>query len=224
MSDGPDLAALLATLEEHGVAHVVGGSVGALAHGAPDVSPGDLDIVPATDPANLGRLADALARLGAEPAVETGAWQTDEAGEHRWVEDGVERPPRALDPQDASTYDHSFATPHGRLDVVPSIAGAYADLRSRASRLLIAGREAWVAHPIDILAGMTGPRRPKDGPRVRHLRSLAAAPTSSSGIGFIGFRTARSELMVGLFRDLIGLDVVREAPGATWFRLGTDAE
>ncbi|HEX7196295.1 MAG TPA: VOC family protein, partial [Candidatus Limnocylindria bacterium] len=29
---------------------------------------------------------------------------------------------------------------------------------------------------------------------------------------------------VGLFRDLIGLDVVREVPGATWFRLGTDAE
>lgn len=224
MSDGLDLASLLATLDAHGVAYVVGGSVGALAHGAPDVRPGDLDVIPATDAANLGRLADALAALGAEPAVETGEWQADEAGEHRWVENGVERPPRALDPEDPSTFDHSFATRHGRLDVVPRIAGAHATLRSRASRLPIAGRETWVAHPIDILAGMTGPRRAKDGPRVRHLRSLAAAPTSSSGIGFIGFRTDRFEEMVRLFRDLIGLAVVRQAPGATWFRLGTDAE
>ena len=45
-----------------------------------------------------------------------------------------------------------------------------------------------------------------------------------SGIGFIGFRTERFEEMVALFRDRIGLAVIREAPGATWFRLGTDAE
>lgn len=223
MSDALDLAPLLETLDEHGVAYVVGGSVGALAHGAPDVRPGDLDVIPATDAANLSRLADALAAIGAEPVVETGAWRTDEAGEHHWVEDGVQRPPRALDPGDASTFDHSFATPHGRLDVVPRIAGAYGGLRSRASRLPIAGRAAWVAHPIDILAGMTGPRRARDGPRVRHLRSMAVAPTGSSGVGFIGFRTDRFEEMVGLFRDLIGLPVLREAAGATWFRLGVDA-
>src|SRR5688500_6834863 len=30
--------------------------------------------------------------------------------------------------------------------------------------------------------------------------------------------------MVTLFRDLIGLSILRESPGATWFRLGTDAE
>ena len=30
--------------------------------------------------------------------------------------------------------------------------------------------------------------------------------------------------MVALFRDLIGLEIIREAPGATWFRLGQDAE
>lgn len=47
---------------------------------------------------------------------------------------------------------------------------------------------------------------------------------SGSGIGFVGFRTDRFEEMVGLFRDLIGLPVVREAHGAIWFRLGIDAE
>ncbi len=224
MSDRLDLGSLLATLDAHGVTYVVGGSVAAMAHGAPHVDPGDLDVIPATDAANLGRLAAALDALGAEVPTETGEWRTDEAGEFEWLADGIERPPRPLAVHDPQTFDHSFATPHGRLDVVPRIAGAYGDLRSRASRLLIAGREAWVAHPIDVLTGMTGPRRTKDGPRVRHLRSLAVAPTSSSGIGFIGFRTDRFEEMVNLFRDLIGLAVVREAPGATWFRLGTDAE
>ena len=212
MSDGPDLAALLSALDRHGVAYVVGGSVAAMAHGAPGVRPADLDVIPATDAANLRLLADALAALGASAAVETGAWQTDADGEQRWVEDGVERPPRPLDPHDPETFDHSFATPHGRLDVVPRIAGAYAELRRRAAPLDVAGREAWVAHPIDVLTGMTGPRRTKDGPRVRHLRSVAVEP--SGGIGFIGFRTDRFDSMVALFRDLIGLAVVREAPGA----------
>jgi catechol 2,3-dioxygenase-like lactoylglutathione lyase family enzyme len=87
-------------------------------------------------------------------------------------------------------------------------------------RLPVAGGQAWVAHPADVLAGMTGPRRPKDGPRVRHLRSLAPR----SGVGFVGFRTGHFEEMVDLFRDLVGLEVLREAPGATWFQLGSDAE
>ena len=30
--------------------------------------------------------------------------------------------------------------------------------------------------------------------------------------------------MVTLFRDRLGLRIIREEPGATWFRLGTDAE
>ena len=57
-----------------------------------------------------------------------------------------------------------------------------------------------------------------DGPGVAgHLRG-------SSGVGFIGFRTDRFDEMVALFRDGIGLETIRERPGATWFRLGTDAE
>ena len=220
MSDGPDVARLLRVLDEHSVAFVVGGSVAALAHGAPDVEPGDLDVIPATDADNLRRLASALAALEVEVPAETGEWQTDAAGEFTWVKDGIERPPRPLDSGDPATFDHSFATPHGRLDVVPAIAGSYAALRPRAMRLPVAGGQAWVAHPADVLAGMTGPRRPKDGPRVRHLRSLAPR----SGVGFVGFRTERFDEMVHLFRDLVGLEVQREAPGATWFQLGSDAE
>jgi hypothetical protein len=221
VSDGPRLGALLDVLDRHGVAFVIGGSVGALAHGAPNVTPADLDVIPAADAENLRRLADALDDMEAVPAGETGAWVTDDDGEHRWLEDGVERPATALDPADPDTFDHSFTTRHGRLDVVPRIAGAYEELRRRALRLPVDGRQTWVAAPLDLLAGMTAARRPKDAPRVRHLRDVAAAP---SGIGFIGFRTHHFDEMVALFRDGIGLDVIRQAPGATWFRVGEDAE
>jgi hypothetical protein len=223
VSKGPDLSALLYELDDHGVAFVVGGSVAAMAHGSPDVEPGDLDIVPAIDADNLRRLADAIAALGAEVPVETGEWQTDAAGDFTWVQDGIERQPRPLDPDDPTTFDHSFATGHGRLDVVPVIAGSYADLRLRAAHAVLAGHEVWLAHPADVLAGMTGPRRPKDGARVRHLRTLVTA-ASGSGVGFVGFRTDRFEPMVALFRDLLALEIIHEAPGATWFRLGTGAE
>ena len=223
MRDGPRVGLLLEVLDRHRVSFVIGGSVGALALGAPNVEPGDLDVIPATDPENLRRLAAALDDLAALPAPETGAWATDEDGEHRWVEDGVERPAPPLDPANADTFDHSFVTSLGRLDVVPRIAGTHADLRRRATRLPVDGRQAWVAAPVDLLAGMTAARRPKDRPRIRHLRA-AASVRPASGIGFIGFRTDRFVEMVALFRDRIGLPMIREAPGATWFRLGTDAE
>lgn len=223
MTDGPQLAALLEVLDRHGVDVVVAGSVGALAHGA-EVDPGDLDIVPAIEPANLERLAAALGELDAEPVPETGAWVTGADGEHCWVEDGVERVPRPLDPTDPGTFDHSFRTPLGRLDVVPSVVGSHADLRPRAVWLPVAGRQAWVAHAVDLLAAMTAARRPKDAPRVRHLRKAVSVTPAGSGVGFVGFRTDRFGEIVALFRDRIGLHVIQERPGATRFRLGHDAE
>lgn len=222
MSEGPRLAALLDALDDHGVEYVIAGSVAAMAHGAPDVRPGDLDIIPATDADNLDRLAAALHTLGAEMGPEYGEWRIDEAGEREWVQDGRLRDARPLDPADPATFDHSFDSPDGRLDVVPEAAGTHAAVRPRAVRVAVAGAERWVAAPADVVAGMTRPRRPKDATRVRHLRTLDPAGTRS-GIGFIGFRTVRFAEMVTLFRDRIGLEVMRETPGATWFRLG-DAE
>lgn len=46
----------------------------------------------------------------------------------------------------------------------------------------------------------------------------------NSAVGFIGFRTDQFDEMVALFRDRIGLQVIRARPGATWFQLGPDAE
>lgn len=46
----------------------------------------------------------------------------------------------------------------------------------------------------------------------------------TAGVGFVGFRTSQYHAMVAMFRDRIGLEVIHEARGATWFRLGDDAE
>jgi hypothetical protein len=215
---------LLDALDDHGVEYLVTGSVAARAHGAPDVQPADLDIIPATNPENLRHLEAALEAIGAEMGPEYGEWRIDDAGEREWIQDGRLRPPRPLDPADAGTFDHWFESAHGRLDVVPEAAGSHEILRPRAARLDVEGVVRWVASAADVLAGMTRPRRPKDVPRVRHLRQLATAPSGQSGVGFVGFRTDRFEAMVALFRDRVGLDVIRQAPGATWFRLGADAE
>jgi catechol 2,3-dioxygenase-like lactoylglutathione lyase family enzyme len=224
VSRGSNLSALLDALDEHAVRYLVAGSVAAMALGAPDVSPADLDIIPARDAENLVRLAAMIGSIGATVGPTYGEWGTDEAGERRWVQDGRLRPARALDPADATTFDHSFESPLGRLDVVPEVAGTFEALRSRAVRVPVAGADRWVAAPIDVLFGMTRPRRPKDGARVRHLRSLAASGWAPSGVGFVGLRSHRFDEMVALFRDAIGLEIIREAPGATWFRLGSDAE
>jgi hypothetical protein len=224
VSDRPRLGALLDALDEHGVDYLVTGSVAARAHGAPGVEPADLDIIPSTDVENLGRLMAVLESIGAEMGSEYGEWRIDDAGEREWIQDGRLRPPRPLDPTDAGSFDHWFESFDGRLDVVPEAAGRHEDIRPRAVRLPVEGRVRWVASPSDVLAAMTRPRRPKDAPRVRHLRQLSTATAGSSGVGFVGFRTDRFEAMVALFRDRIGLDVIREAPGATWFRLAPDAE
>lgn len=46
----------------------------------------------------------------------------------------------------------------------------------------------------------------------------------AAGVGFVGFRTDRFDEMVALFRPRIGLEVIREASDATWFRIGADAD
>ena len=58
---------------------------------------------------------------------------------------------------------------------------------------------------------------------MRHLRSLAAAGSARSGVGFVGLRTVGSTRW-SLSSATVRPEVTREAPGATWFRLGSDAE
>jgi catechol 2,3-dioxygenase-like lactoylglutathione lyase family enzyme len=40
------------------------------------------------------------------------------------------------------------------------------------------------------------------------------------GLGWMGVRTAAADAMVGMYRDALGLEVVHEGAGSTWFRTG----
>jgi len=170
----PQVGELIDALDAREVEFLVAGSVAASAHGVTGIVPGDLDIVPATDPANLERLAAALSDLDAEPGVDFGEWRRDERGAFEWIQDGVARPVQPLDPARPTTFDHYFRTPHGQLDVVPVVAGDHATLRPRAVRLSVDGRQAWLVHPVDLIATISRPR-PQDVSRLAQLREIAAA-------------------------------------------------
>ncbi len=169
----PQVQALLRALLDRDVRCVLVGSVAAHFHGV-DVMPGDLDVTPALDAANLSRLAELLDDLQASPAS-LGDWTLDDAGERRWIE----RPTTAdvllawrPDVSDPASFDHLFRTRLGNFDVVPDLAGSYEQLRSRAVERSHAGLPVWVAHVDDLLARLTVPRRPKDRERVEGLRRV----------------------------------------------------
>lgn len=173
----PDLPALFRILAEHNVAYVVTGSTAALLHGV-ELTPGDLDITPALDVANLTRLAAALAAVDARPDPDGpfGSWQADPDGERRWVERAPrpgEREARLRwrpDPADPSSFDELLETRYGALDVVPELSGTYEDLAGRADRVRAYAQDILAASVADQLAALTVPRRAKDRPRVRALR------------------------------------------------------
>ncbi len=43
-------------------------------------------------------------------------------------------------------------------------------------------------------------------------------------VGFVGVRTDRFDETVALYRDVLGLEQVHDAPGAAWFRLGDSSQ
>jgi hypothetical protein len=177
----PDLEALLAVLTKRQVEFVVTGSVAALISGV-SFQPGDLDITPAMDRANLERLALALEEIGARPVPDGafGDWTVAADGEWRWVQREPrpgEREARAVwrpDPDDPASFDYLLETRYGALDVVPEISGTYADLATRAARISAFGQEVLVESIADQLVTLTVPRRDKDRERVRALRALQA--------------------------------------------------
>lgn len=173
-SQAPDIPALLALLDRHAVRFVITGSVAARLHGV-ELQPGDLDVVPALDTANLERLVAVLRELEARPPGPFGAWTTLPNGEQKWI-------PRPTTPEevaawtpdveDESSLDHLYRTRLGDFDVVPRVTGTYAELKPRAVRLPAFGHTPWVAHVDDLLARLTVPRREKDAPRVARLREI----------------------------------------------------
>jgi hypothetical protein len=150
-----DPAALLGMLGRGGVDYVVAGSVAAMAFGV-DLVPGDLDVVPSLDPANLERLGLLLHRAGAKPRHVPG-WREglDREACERW------RP----EPFDLAALDHRFVTPWGDLDVVPLKAGRYDELGPTAVSFTAFGCAIQVAHPDHLIAQLDRWDRPRDRAR-----------------------------------------------------------
>ena len=90
MSEGPNLAALLDALDDaRGGLPGRTGSVAAMALGAPDVSPADLDVIPATAPANLGAPRCRAGRPRRDGRTRrTASGGPMKSGEREWVQDG----------------------------------------------------------------------------------------------------------------------------------------
>ncbi|MGN6256671.1 MAG: hypothetical protein ACTHN3_02830 [Solirubrobacterales bacterium] len=137
---------LLETLERHGVDFIVVGGVAGLAQGS-SYPTYDLDVAYARDPANLRRLADALAAIG---VTLRGA------------------PPDLPFQPDAQTLangaNFTFDTKFGSFDVLGDIAGikSYEDLRRHSQLTRIAGVGVRVASLDDLISMKRAANRVKD--------------------------------------------------------------
>ena len=177
--DPPNVPARLGLLNEHEVRYVVTGSVAAMLHGVP-VAPGDLDITPARDYANLVHLACVLGVIGARQYADApfGDWEADTDGEQRWVQreptqqDVAVRADWQPEPHNPASFDHLLESKYGAIDIVPEVSGTYEELMPRAEKLHLDGQTVWVEAISDLLATITVPRREKDRHRVEELRAI----------------------------------------------------
>jgi hypothetical protein len=169
----------LKSLAAAGVRFVVAGSVATMLHGGQHM-PGDLDIVPDIAPDSLARLASVLKDIEATVSQvdRVSTWGRTVEGE--WKCHQREATPEerqallnwAPTPEDPGSFDHLLHTRFGNLDVVPTIAGTFSELKPRACVIQHGGTTVLVAHVADLLATLTVPRRAKDKERVRFLRNL----------------------------------------------------
>lgn len=164
-----DVPRLFAALDEHGVAYVLVGALGAVAHGA-RLQTHDVDLCPALDAENLHRLAAVLrafqARLLRVPARGVHAIDLTDAATLRL---------------DDPTEHHLFATSVGDVDVLPRPLGpggwgtsvTYEDLHPRAALVLAFGRSVPVAAFSDIVASKRAAGRPQDHAAEAELARVA---------------------------------------------------
>jgi hypothetical protein len=132
-------------LARHGVDFVLIGGLAAQTHGNTRMTD-DVDVVPAPDPGNLARLADALRALDAEVLNQ---------GQEGLEIDAAMLPRAAI---------WQFATPHGDIDVLHEAPGAapYAELRERALVIALAGTNVPVAGLDDLIRMKRARGRPVD--------------------------------------------------------------
>lgn len=151
-----DPVALLAVLARHEVRFVVVGGIAALAQGSP-LPTEDVDVTPASDDANLERLAAALGELGARLRTDRG--------------ESVPLPVDARLLAQAATW--TLTTKHGDVAIVltPPGTSGYDDLRRAAFPVCIgAGVVVAVAALADVIRSKEASNRPKDRAQLPALR------------------------------------------------------
>ena len=153
----PDPLEILRVLEQHGVRYVLIGAVAARLAGAPVVTE-DIDVTPATDRANLERLAAALRELDARLRSAADP-------------DGVLFP---VDAEMLASADMwTLTTTAGDLDVcfTPSGTRGYSDLRREATRERLGkGLDVIVASLRDVIRSKEAAGRDKDLAQLPLLR------------------------------------------------------
>ena len=152
----------LDALDRHGVRWVLTGSLVLIAHGATFV-PGDLDITPALDEANLDAIADLAADVNAVPLHDP-QWSKSPPIEwhYKWQ-------PR---PATVENLDHLMVTDVGLLDIVPALCGTYEELAPGAASLEVGGHNIRVVDPRTVLDRLDGRSRPKDLIRQRQIDQI----------------------------------------------------
>lgn len=159
MTGAFDPAAIVETLDRHGVRYVLIGGVAARLHGSPILTE-DVDVTPERSVENLGRLAAALAELDARPAA-PGA------------------PEGLAVPLDADTFSSpvmSFVTTAGVVDVVLDAVGVggHARLDREAVSYEVRGVRVRVASLDDVIRSKRAAARPKDRAHLETLEVLRA--------------------------------------------------
>jgi hypothetical protein len=147
---------ILEALGRHEVRYVVVGAVAAIAQGSP-LPTEDIDVTPARDPANVGRLAAALLELDARLRV-------------------PDKPEGIPFPFDAASLAGNeiwnLTTRHGDLDIifVPAGTTGYDDLRRDAIIVDFGDVEAPMASLLDVIRSKQASGRPKDLAQLPALR------------------------------------------------------
>jgi hypothetical protein len=146
-----DLMGVVAALARHRVRWVLTGSLVLAAYGA-EIEPGDIDVTPALDEANLQALAHMADELDAIPAHVPDWPRCPPLGWHRrwspW-------------PATVENLDHLLVTTVGMVDLVPSLCGTFESLAPEATRLRVGDHRVLIADPTSVLARV-GQRRKDD--------------------------------------------------------------
>jgi hypothetical protein len=164
-----DVPEIVRVLDRYHVRYVFVGGIAALAYGYSRLT-ADADVVPATDPGNLARIARGLRALGSKVYAEPRRNDLRPDGSPPEVDDLDFDDPESL----RGRLTWQFSTRAGQLDVLLVIdaAGGYDELARHAVGTEVAGLRILVASLEDIIESKESVGRPKDLAALDELRAL----------------------------------------------------